>query len=383
MSEPIYITNAKRTPIGTFGGSLSKISTIDLGAHVAKAVIADSGVSADEFDSSVWANVVTTGPRDMYTSRAVALEAGLPQGSHAYGVNRLCGSGVQAAISAAQQLMTDDSRLALVGGVEVMSQAPYSVEGMRQGRKMGDGKLVDWLTGALTDPMGNGIMGVTAENVAQRYGISRERQDEFALQSQTRAADAIANGRFTEQIVPVGDFAVDEHPRQTSAEKLAGLRPSFNKEGTVTPGNASGINDAAAALVMTSESGLSQYGLEPMAKIISWGLAGCDPKYMGLGPTVAVPKALDKAGLKLDDMKIIESNEAFAAQALAVADELGFDNDKTNINGGAIALGHPIGATGVILITKAIHSLRDAGGGLGLVTACIGGGQGIALVLEV
>ena len=231
--------------------------------------------------------------------------------------------------------------------------------------------------------MGNGIMGVTAENVAQRYGISRERQDEFALQSQTRAANAIANGRFTEQIVPVGDFAVDEHPRQTSAEKLASLRPSFKKDGTVTPGNASGINDAAAALVMTSESGLSQYGLEPMAKIISWGLAGCDPKYMGLGPTVAVPKALDKAGLKLDDMKIIESNEAFAAQALAVADELGFDNDKTNINGGAIALGHPIGATGVILITKAIHSLRDAGGGLGLVTACIGGGQGIALVLEV
>lgn len=383
MSESIYITNAKRTAIGTFGGSLSKISTVDLGAHVAKAVIEESGVSADQFDSSVWANVVTTGPRDLYTSRAVALEAGLPQGSHAYGVNRLCGSGVQAAVSAAQQLMTDDARLSLVGGVEVMSQAPYSVEGMRQGRKMGDGKLVDWLTGALTDPMGHGIMGITAENVAAKYGIDRQRQDEFALQSQTRAADAIANGRFTEQIVPVGDFAVDEHPRQTSAEKLAGLRPSFSKEGSVTPGNSSGINDAAAALVMTGESGLSQFGLEPIAKVVSWGMAGCDPKYMGLGPTVAVPRALDKAGLKLDDIKLIESNEAFAAQAIAVADQLGFDNDKTNINGGAIALGHPIGATGVILITKLIHSLKDAGGGLGLVTACIGGGQGIALILEV
>ena len=383
MSESIYITNAKRTAIGTFGGSLSKISTVDLGAHVAKAVIEESGVSADQFDSSVWANVVTTGPRDLYTSRAVALEAGLPQGSHAYGVNRLCGSGVQAAVSAAQQLMTDDARLSLVGGVEVMSQAPYSVEGMRQGRKMGDGKLVDWLSGALTDPMGHGIMGITAENIAAKYGIDRKRQDEFALQSQTRAADAIANGRFTEQIVPVGDFAVDEHPRETSAEKLAGLRPSFSKEGSVTPGNSSGINDAAAALVMTGESGLSQFGLEPIAKVVSWGMAGCDPKYMGLGPTVAVPRALDKAGLKLDDIKLIESNEAFAAQAIAVADQLGFDNDKTNINGGAIALGHPIGATGVILITKLIHSLKDAGGGLGLVTACIGGGQGIALILEV
>ncbi|MCT1411339.1 thiolase family protein [Corynebacterium sanguinis] len=383
MSESIYITNAKRTPIGTFGGSLSKFHTTELGAFAAKAVIDDSGVPADQFDSAVWANVVTSAPRDLFTSRSVALEAGLPQGSHAYGVNRLCGSGVQAAISAAQQIHSDDSRLTLVGGVEVMSQAPYSVEGMRQGRKMGDGKLVDWLTGALTDPMGNGIMGITAENVAAKYGISRERQDEFALQSQTRAADAIANGRFEEQIIPVGDFTTDEHPRQTSAEKLAGLRPSFAKEGTVTPGNSSGINDAAAALVLTGESGLKDFGLNPLAKIVSWGVAGCDPKYMGLGPTVAVPRALDKAGLKLSDIKLIESNEAFAAQAIAVSDELGFDNDKTNINGGAIALGHPIGATGVILITKLIHSLKDAGGGLGLVTACIGGGQGIALILEV
>ncbi|WJY68608.1 acetyl-CoA C-acyltransferase [Corynebacterium auris] len=383
MSEQIYITQAKRTPIGTFGGSLSKISTVDLGAHIARAVIDESGVSAEEYDSSVWANVVTTGPRDLYTSRAVALEAGLPQGSHAYGVNRLCGSGVQAAVSAAQQLITGDANLSLVGGVEVMSQAPYSVEGMRQGRKMGDGKLVDWLSGALTDPMGHGIMGITAENVAAKYNISRERQDEFALQSQERAAAAIAGGKFASQIVPVGDFTTDEHPRQTSLEKLAGLRPSFSKEGSVTPGNASGINDASAALVMTHESGLKRYGQEPLAKVVSWGVAGCDPKYMGLGPTVAVPRALDKAGLTLADISLIESNEAFAAQAIAVSDELGFDNEKTNIHGGAIALGHPIGATGVILITKLIHALRDAGGGLGLVTACIGGGQGIALVLEV
>lgn len=383
MSEQIYITQAKRTPIGTFGGSLSKISTVDLGAHIARAVIDESGVSAEEYDSSVWANVVTTGPRDLYTSRAVALEAGLPQGSHAYGVNRLCGSGVQAAVSAAQQLITGDANLSLVGGVEVMSQAPYSVEGMRQGRKMGDGKLVDWLSGALTDPMGHGIMGITAENVAAKYNISRERQDEFALQSQERAAAAIAGGKFAGQIVPVGDFTTDEHPRQTSLEKLAGLRPSFSKEGSVTPGNASGINDASAALVMTHASGLKRYGQEPLAKVVSWGVAGCDPKYMGLGPTVAVPRALDKAGLTLADISLIESNEAFAAQAIAVSDELGFDNEKTNIHGGAIALGHPIGATGVILITKLIHALRDAGGGLGLVTACIGGGQGIALVLEV
>lgn len=383
MSEPIYITQAKRSPVGTFGGSLSKMATIDLGTHVAKAVIEDSGVPAENFDSSVWANVVTTIPRDNYTSRAVALEAGLPQSSHAYGVNRLCGSGVQAIISAAQQLITGDAKLSLAGGVEVMSQAPYSVEGMRQGRKMGDGRLIDWLTGALTDPMGNGGMGITAENIAAKHGISRERQDEYALQSQERAAAAIANGEFEEQIVPVGEFTTDEHPRQTTLEKLGGLRPTFKKDGTVTAGNSSGINDAAAATVMTNESGLKEFGLEPLAKIVSWGVAGCDPATMGLGPVAAVPKALDKAGLKIEDIKLIESNEAFAAQCIAVADQLGFDNDKTNIQGGAIALGHPIGATGVVLTTKLIHQLKNAGGGYGLVTACIGGGQGIALILEV
>lgn len=383
MSEPIYITQAKRSPVGTFGGSLSRMATIDLGTHVAKAVIEASGVPAEKFDSSVWANVVTTIPRDNYTSRAVALEAGLPKSSHAYGVNRLCGSGVQAIISAAQQLITGDAKLSLAGGVEVMSQAPYSVEGMRQGRKMGDGRLIDWLTGALTDPMGNGGMGITAENIAAKYGISRERQDEYALQSQERAAAAIANGEFEEQIVPIGDFTTDEHPRQTTLEKLGGLRPTFKKDGTVTAGNSSGINDAAAATVMTTESGLKEFGLEPLAKIVSWGVAGCDPATMGLGPVAAVPKALDKAGLKIDDIKLIESNEAFAAQCIAVADQLGFDNDKTNIQGGAIALGHPIGATGVVLTTKLIHQLKNAGGGYGLVTACIGGGQGIALILEV
>lgn len=383
MSEPIYITQAKRSPVGTFGGSLSRMATIDLGTHIAKAVIEESGVPADNFDSSVWANVVTTIPRDNYTSRAVALEAGLPQSSHAYGVNRLCGSGVQAIISAAQQLMTGDAKLSLAGGVEVMSQAPYSVEGMRQGRKMGDGRLIDWLTGALTDPMGNGGMGITAENIAAKHDISRERQDEYALQSQERAAAAIANGEFEEQIVPVGEFTTDEHPRQTTLEKLGGLRPTFKKDGTVTAGNSSGINDAAAATVMTTESGLKEFGLEPLAKIVSWGVAGCDPATMGLGPVAAVPKALDKAGLSLNDIKLIESNEAFAAQCIAVADQLGFDNDKTNIQGGAIALGHPIGATGVVLTTKLIHQLKNAGGGYGLVTACIGGGQGIALILEV
>ncbi|MCH6196875.1 acetyl-CoA C-acyltransferase [Corynebacterium mastitidis] len=387
MTESVYIVESARSPIGTFLGSLSSYTPIDLGTHVAKAVIERSGAPADAFDASVFANVVTSRPRDVYTPRAVALQAGLPQGSHAYAVNRLCGSGVQAIVSAAQQMVTGDSSLALVGGTEVMSAAPYSIPGMRKGIKMGDGTLDDWLTGALTDPMGNGIMGITAENIAERYGISRERQDEYALESQRRARAAIDEGRFAGQIVPVpvrgGEFTTDEHPRETSLDKLGALRPTFRKDGTVTAGNSSGINDAAAVTVMASQAAVDEHGLNPQARVVSWGIAGCDPKYMGLGPVQAVPKALKKAGLSLGDIDLIESNEAFAAQCLAVSDQLGFDPDKTNVDGGAIALGHPIGATGVILTTKLISRLRATGGRYGLVTLCIGGGQGIALILEV
>lgn len=389
--EEIFIISGARSPIGRFMGTLSNVPTIDLGAHVAREAIKRSGAAAEAFDASVFANVVTTKPRDLYTSRAAGLEAGLPESSTAVGVNRLCGSGAQAIVTAAQHMASGDSELAIAGGVEIMSRAPYTVAGMREGQRMGEGRLYDWLTGALTCPMGNGGMGITAENVAAKYGISRERQDEFALLSQERALAAIEAGRFTEQIVPVpvkikrkdALFETDEHPRATTLETLAGLRPTFQKDGTVTAGNSSGINDAAAVVTVGTASAVKKHGLEPQARVVSWSVAGVDPAHMGIGPVVAVPKALKKAGLTLDDMDFIESNEAFAAQAVAVSDALHFDPEKTNVDGGAIALGHPIGATGVILTIKVIDQLRSRGGRYGLVTMCIGGGQGIALIVEV
>lgn len=387
----IYIVSGARTAIGAFMGALSTETPVSLGTLVAREAMTRAGVDPAAVDSSHFATVVMTEPRDLYASRAIGLEAGLPHSATALGVNRLCGSGVQAIISAAQNMITGDSELALAGGSEVMSRAIYSVRDMRRGQKMGPGTLDDWLTGPLTDPMGHGHMGVTAENIAEKFDISRRRQDEFALRSQTRAAAAIGAGRFREQILPVtlrtrkGErvFDTDEHPRATSLESLGALPAAFRPGGTVTAGNASGINDAAAALLVASKSAVDRHGLDPMARIVSWGIGGVDPRYMGCGPVEAVPKALAKAGLSLSDIDLVESNEAFAVQALAVQDGLGLDPAKTNVDGGAIALGHPIGATGAILAVKLIHRLRADGLRYGLVTMCIGGGQGIALIVEV
>lgn len=382
MTKNVYIASAARLPIGKFGGSLSRLSLTELGTLASREAIDRSRIPAADIDTTVASNVLPVVPSDLYIGRKVALGVGIPDSSTALGVNRLCGSGVQAIISAAQLLQSGDGTTALVAGVESMSQAPYSVEGARSGKKMGDGKLYDWLTGALSCPFGTGHMGVTAENIARDYSISRERQDEFAAESQSRAAAAQAENIQAEELVPVGDLDFDEHVRQTSVDKLARLKPAFAKDGTVTAGNASGINDGAAAVVLTGQEELESRALTPLAKIVSWSIAGVDPTRMGLGPIAAVPKALKKAGLKLDDIDLIESNEAFAAQAIAVQDELGFDLAKTNIYGGAVAHGHPVGATGVILVTRLAYALRRLNKRYGLVTMCIGGGQGITLIIE-
>ncbi|WP_368920365.1 acetyl-CoA C-acyltransferase [Corynebacterium striatum] len=382
MAQDVYIVGAARLPIGKFGGSLARLSLTELGTTAASAAIERSGIPAAEIDTAVASNVMPVIPSDLYISRKVAIGVGMPESSTAMGVNRLCGSGVQAVVSAAQLLQSGDGTVALAIGAESMSQAPYSVEGARFGKRMGDGKLYDWLTGALSCPFGTGHMGVTAENVASDHNISRELQDEFSAQSQRRAAAARAEGVHAEEIVAVGDLDFDEHVRETSVDKLAQLKPAFAKDGTVTPGNASGINDGAAAVVLATAEQVSTRNLEPLAKIVSWAIAGVDPTRMGVGPIAAVPKALEKAGLTLDDIDLIESNEAFAAQAIAVQDELGFDPEKTNVYGGAVAHGHPVGATGVILITKLAYALRRLNKRYGLVTMCIGGGQGIALIIE-
>lgn len=382
MTKNVYIASAARLPIGKFGGSLSRLSLTELGTLASREAIDSSGIPAADIDTAVASNVLPVVPSDLYIGRKVALGVGMPDSSTALGVNRLCGSGVQAIISAAQLLQSGDGTTALVAGVESMSQAPYSVDGMRSGKKMGDGKLYDWLTGALSCPFGTGHMGVTAENIASDYAISRERQDKFAAESQRRAAAAQAENIQAEELVPVGDLDFDEHVRETSVDKLARLKPAFAKDGTVTAGNASGINDGAAAVVLTGQEELAARSLKPLAKIVSWSIAGVDPTRMGLGPIAAVPKTLKKAGLKLDDIDLIESNEAFAAQAIAVQDELGFDPAKTNIYGGAVAHGHPVGATGVILVTRLAYALRRLNKRYGLVTMCIGGGQGITLIIE-
>lgn len=390
MSE-IYIASGARLPIGKFQGSLSKLSPTEMGTIAAKEAISRAGVDAAAVESVVVGNVVPNVPSDVYLSRKIGIESGLKDSSIAFNVNRLCGSGAQAIVSASQQILSGDAELALAAGVEHMSSAPYSVKGMRSGgQKMGDGVLEDWMIGALSCPFGTGHMGVTAENVAEAYGISREHQDEFAAESQRRAAAARDNGVHKEEIVPVtlqtrqGEitFDFDEHVRETSTEALAKLKPAFQKNGSVTAGNSSGINDGAAALLLGTESALNQHGSSPLGRVVSWGIGGVDPTKMGLGPIIAVPKALKKAGLSLDDIDLIESNEAFAAQAIAVQDELGFDPEKTNVHGGAVAHGHPVGASGAILTVKVLHHLRATGKKYGLVTMCIGGGQGIALIVE-
>ena len=386
----IVILSAVRTAIGSFGGSLAGMPPIDIATIAVRAALDRAGIEGGQIGSVVMGHVINTEPRDMYLSRVAAMQAGVPDSVPAMNVNRLCGSGVQAIISGTQALQLGDADFALVGGAECMSRSPYVLPAARWGQKMGDTGAIDMMTGALTCPFGTGHMGITAENVADEHGISREDQDRFALESQTRAATAITGGRFRDQIVPVDVpgrkgpvvFAVDEHPRTTSAEALAGLRPAFRKDGSVTAGNASGINDGAAALVLARADVAAAAGLKPRARVIGYGHAGVRPGVMGIGPVPAVRMMLARTGLTIADFDVIESNEAFAAQALAVSHELGLDRARVNPNGGAIALGHPVGATGAIITVKALHELERTGGRRALITMCIGGGQGIALAIE-
>ncbi|SOD99856.1 acetyl-CoA C-acyltransferase family protein [Caenispirillum bisanense] len=391
QTRDVVILSGARTAIGDYGGSLKDVPAIDLGALVIKEAISRAGIEATEVQHTVLGNVIHGEPRDMYISRVAAVKAGVPVEAPAMTLNRLCGSGVQAIVSAAQTIMLGDADIAVAGGAESMSRSAYMVPAARWGQKMGNVSMVDSMVGALTDPFGHGHMGITAENVADRLGISREEQDAFAVESHRRAAAAIDAGYFKDQIVPVEIagrkgtvvFDTDEHVRRdASIEGMAKLKTVFKKDGSVTAGNASGINDGAAALVLMEAAAAEARGLKPMGRIVSYGHAGVAPEVMGLGPIHAVPVALKKAGLTVDDLDVIESNEAFAAQACAVSKELGLSAAKVNPNGGAVALGHPVGATGAIITVKALYELHRTGGRYGLVTMCIGGGQGIALVVE-
>lgn len=387
----IFIVSGARTAIGSFGGSLASFRPAELGAIVMKEAIARAGIAPDDVQNVVIGTVVPTQPKDAYVSRVAAVNAGVPIATPAMNVNRLCGSGLQAIVSAAQAIALGENDIAVAGGAESMSNAPHMVLSARNGQKMGDIVMMDAMLGALQDPFENIHMGVTAENIAAQCSISREEQDATAVESHRRAAAAIAAGHFKDQIVPVEVktrkgvtiFDTDEHVRaDATLESMASLRPVFKKDGTVTAGNASGINDGASVVVLASARAVAEKGLKPMAKILAWGHAGVEPSVMGLGPVKAVPVALERAGLALDQIDVIESNEAFAAQACGVAKELGFDPAKTNPNGSGISLGHPIGATGGILTIKAAYELKRTGGKYALITMCIGGGQGIAMVIE-
>ncbi|MCA2012885.1 acetyl-CoA C-acyltransferase family protein [Pararhodobacter sp. CCB-MM2] len=388
--DEIVILSGARSAIGTFGGSLSGLPPAEVATQVTKAALERAGVAPEQIGTVVFGHVINTIPRDAYLSRVAAIGAGIPDTTPAMNVNRLCGSGAQAIVSAVQSLALGDADFALAGGAEAMSRAPYIVPSARFGQKMGDAQVLDMMLGALTCPFGTGHMGVTAENVSAENDISREAQDAFALESQQRAAKAIAEGRFASQIVPItikgrkGDvvFDTDEHPKATSAEALAGLRPAFKKDGTVTAGNASGINDGAAAVVLARRDAAEKAGLKPLARVVGYAVAGVRPEVMGIGPIPAVQQLCERTGLKVEDFDVIESNEAFAAQALAVNKGLGLDPAKVNPNGGAIALGHPVGATGAIVTVKAMYELERIGGRYGLITMCIGGGQGIAIAIE-
>jgi acetyl-CoA C-acetyltransferase len=388
----VFVVSAVRTAIGSFGGALRHSEPGELAARVAREALRRSALPAESIGHVVFGQVIPTAPRDAYLARLAALGGGLPVEVPALTVNRLCGSGLQAIVSAAQAIALGDCGAAIAGGAEVMSRAPFLAPALRWGMRLGDAALIDGLNGALTDPFEHVLMGVTAENVATRFGVSREQQDALALESHRRAAQAISLGRFQGQIVPVPltskhgttEFAVDEHVRaQLNAAELARLRPIFRTpDGTVTAGNASGINDGASAVVLAGAETVRRHGLAPMARLLAYAHAGVEPAQMGIGPIPATALALKRAGIRLEDLDVIESNEAFAAQACAVAAELGFDARKTNPNGGAIALGHPIGATGAILVTKLLHELSRSGGRYGLATMCIGGGQGIAALFE-
>ena len=386
----IVILGGARTAIGTFGGSLAAIPPIELGTVAAKAALERAGVEGAQIGHVAFGHVINTEPRDMYLSRVSAMQAGVPDTTPAMNVNRLCGSGVQAIVSVVQSLMLGDADFGLAGGAENMSRSPYIVPDQRWGSKMGDIRTLDMMLGALNCPFGTGHMGVTAENVAAEHDVSRADQDAFALLSQTRAAAAIEAGHFKDQIVPVDvkvkrdivPFETDEHPKATSLETLGGLRPVFQKDGSVTAGNASGINDGAAAIVLARAEAAERSGLKPLARVLGYAHAGVRPEVMGIGPVPAVQNLLDKTGLSIQDFDVIESNEAFASQALAVNKGLGLDPEKVNPNGGAIALGHPVGATGAMITVKALYELQRIGGSKALITMCIGGGQGIALAIE-
>lgn len=390
MTKDIVILSGARTAIGTFGGALAGTPPTALGTAVTTAALARAGVDPAQIGHVVFGHVINTEPRDMYLSRVAARDAGVPDEVPAMNVNRLCGSGVQAIVSAMQNLMLGDADFALAGGAESMSRSPYIMPAARFGQKMGDVASLDMMLGALNCPFGTGHMGVTAENVAAEHTVSRADQDAFALESQQRAARAIEAGHFKDQIVPIEvrrgretvAFDTDEHPKATTAEALAGLRTVFQKDGTVTAGNASGINDGAAAIVMATADAAEKSGLTPRARVLGYAHAGVRPEVMGIGPVPAVEKLLARTGLKASDFDVIESNEAFAAQAVAVNRGLGLDPAIVNPNGGAIALGHPVGATGAIITVKALHELERTGGKRALITMCIGGGQGIALAIE-
>jgi acetyl-CoA C-acetyltransferase len=391
-SREVVVVSGVRTAIGEYGGSLKDFAPTELAARVVKEAVSRAKVDPKEVGHCVFGNVIHTEAKDMYLSRVACIKGGLPQETPALTLNRLCGSGMQAIVSASQHILLGDIDTAVAGGVESMSRGGYLVPSLRWGQRMNDGGVIDMMVGALTDPFDTVHMGVTAENIASRYKLSRAEQDAFAVESHKRAANAIAKGYFKEQILPIElktkkgpvIFDTDEHVRSdASIEGMAKLRAVFQKEnGTVTAGNASGINDAAAAVVLMEKGAAAKKGLKPMMRMLAYAHSGVDPKIMGMGPVPAVRKALEKAGLKLEQMDVIESNEAFAVQAMGVSKELGMNPQKVNPNGGAVALGHPIGATGCILTVKALYELQRSGGRYGLVTMCIGGGQGIAAVFE-
>ncbi|MDP9140346.1 MAG: acetyl-CoA C-acyltransferase family protein [Pseudomonadota bacterium] len=392
MSKPeIFVVGAVRTAIGSYGGTLKDVPLADLATTAIKASLERSGVSAEQVGHVVMGTVIPTETRDAYLGRVAAMNAGIPKETPAYNVNRLCGSGMQAIISAAQTILLGDAGIAIGAGAESMSRGPYIVPNARWGARLGDTQMIDYMNGILHDPFQAFHMGITAENVAQRFGITREMQDQLAAESQQRAAKAIAAGLFKSQIVGIEiktrkgviHFDTDENVRgDTTVESLGKLKAVFKKDGLVTAGNASSLNDGAAAVVLASGEQVKALQLKPLARLVSYGHAGVEPAYMGIGPVPATQLALHRAGLSVKDLDVIEANEAFAAQACAVSKELGFDPAKVNPNGSGISLGHPVGATGAMIVTKAIYELQRTQGRYALATMCIGGGQGIATIFE-
>jgi acetyl-CoA C-acetyltransferase len=387
----IFILAAKRSAIGSYGGSLKDTAPIDLAIPIAQAAIEQSGLPATAIDHAVYGHVMHTEPRDMYSPRCISIGAGLADTAPAFQVNRLCGSGLQAIVSGIQLIQLGDAAAVLAGGVEVMSRGPYILPAQRWGARMGDSGVIDMMLGALHDPFGIGHMGITAENVAQDYDISRASMDEFAAESQARASAAQSAGYFKDQIAPLTlkkgrkdiKFDNDEFIRsETTVESLANLRPAFAKDGLVTAGNSSGINDGTASIVLADSDSITKHNAVPLARIVSYGYGGVPSRIMGMGPVPASKMALERAGLTTDDLAVVESNEAFAAQACAVSNQLGLDPSIVNPNGGAIALGHPVGATGAIIMTKLVHELRRRSERYGMATMCIGGGQGISVIID-